>query len=858
MPDLPALPLGAPVVGRRTTRASPRPRLEGPGVPTQDARLAPRLQRLTDAFVQGRLRTTADPVALPSEQVIVLEVAGELSDFSKAVRRVPGLEFLVEEAEEKLEPDADFAAVDREGRRHGYSRQLFLVASDAVAWQQLLDLWQRFKRGDAFPRGLTPFRDLFARLRDVRPWDDRDRLERTGALVAWRKELSGMGDQLVEFEAELWLRGDAVRREAVIAALRADLAIIGGTIVDHRVIEEIDYHGVLARIPASHLLDAVARREVRWMRTDNVRFFHAVGQIAAPPPGEEQEPADDQGPPAGPAPLGAPRIALLDGLPFTGHAALTGRLVVDDPEGWDAIIPAAQRRHGTGMASVITHGDLNNPATTASRPLYVRPILAPGPSWVRDVPEELPRDRLAVDVINAAVTRLFAEPDAAAPDVSVVVLAVGDKVEQFDRFISPLARLLDWLSFKHRVLFVVSAGNHLTVFHVPSDLGLDDPQELQHEVLCEMQRATGLRRILAPAESVNAVTVGAAHADAAPAHTDDRLDPMVTGDLCNVVSANGAGVRRAVKPDMLLPGGRQLVRLEPADDDGRRALSVPIVARGPGVRMAAPPAQPGQTDATVHATGTSVATAFGGHHADRVLDALDDLRVRHGERLPEGFDAVLVKAALAHTARWATAAPFIHQASDEVLGGRSRDAVARMIGYGLARPDEALRCDNHRVTALAADSIAAGEAHTFGFPLPPSLAAQAVRRRLTLTLAWLTPINPEHRAYRRAALTLQPAGVVLSDERLDVDLNGSRRGTLQHNVIDGRRAVPYAPGDIIELVVACRADAGSLDVAVPYALIVTLEVPAAVGLPIYEEVRQGLQVPVQTPVPIAVRAPTAT
>jgi hypothetical protein len=859
MPDLPALPLGAPLVGRRATRASPRPRLEGPGAPAQEARLAPRLQRLTDAFTHGRLATPPDPAALPPEQVIVLEIAGELGDFAKAVRRIPGLEFLAEEAEERLDADADFVALGRDGRRHGYTRQLFLVASDAVAWQQLLELWQRYKRGDAFPRGLTPFRDLFARLRDVRAWDDRDRLERTGALAAWREDLVGMDSQPVEFEAELWLRGDERRRESAIAGLGADLAEVGGTIVDQLVVEEIDYHGVLARVPARHLLEAAAHREVRWLRTDSVRFFHAVGQIVASPPGEDQEPADDQSPPGAVAPAGAPRIALLDGLPFAGHSALAGRLVVDDPAGWDATIPVAERRHGTGMASVIVHGDLNAPATPASRPVYVRPILVPGPSWVRDVPEELPRDRLAIDIINGAVTRLFAEPNPAAPEVRVIVLAVGNKVEQFDRFISPLARLLDWLSFKHGVLFVVSAGNHVTVFDVPADLGLEDPRELQHEVLCAMQRATGLRRILAPGESVNAVTVGAAHADTAPAHADDRLDPMVTGDLPNVVTANGPGVRRAVKPDILLPGGRQLVRLEPAQGDARRALSVPNVRRGPGVRMAAPPRSPGQTDATVHATGTSVATAFGGHHAGHVLDELDDLRARHGGQVREGFDAVLVKAALAHAARWATAIPFIDEASDEVIGRRTRDAVARMVGYGLARPNKALRCDDHRVTALAAGEIAADEAHTFRFPLPASLGARAVHRRLTLTLAWLTPVNPQHRAYRRAALGLQPTGVELTDERLDVDFNGTRRGTLQHNVLDGARAVPYAGGDAIELVVACRADAGSLDDAVPYALIATLEVPAAIGLPIYDEVRQALHVPIQTPVPIAVRTtPTAT
>jgi hypothetical protein len=218
-----------------------------------------------------------------------------------------------------------------------------------------------------------------------------------------------------------------------------------------------------------------------------------------------------------------------------------------------------------------------------------------------------------------------------------------------------------------------------------------------------------------------------------------------------------------------------------------------------------------------------------------------------------------VKAALAHAARWATALAFIDEASNEVLRRRTRDAVARLIGYGLAHPSGALRCDDHRVTALAAGTIATDQAHTFRFPLPPSLAAQAVHRRLTLTLAWLTPVNPQHRAYRRAALAVLPTGVELIDQRLDVDLNGTRRGTLQHNVLEGARAVPYARGATIELAVSCRADAGALDEAVPYALIATLEVPAAVGLPIYEEVRQALQVPVQTPVPIAVRTtPTAS
>lgn len=215
MPELPALPLGPPAAGPRQTGRPNRPRVEGPGPQVQQGRLGGSLQRLTAAFQARRLAVAGDPDALEPEEVIVLEIAGEIDEFVLAVQRVPGLEFLAEEIEDKVDPD-DFAVVDREGRRHRYARQLFLVASDRTAWQQLLSLWERFQRGDDFPRGLTPFRHLFGLLRELRPWDDRDRLDRTGALEAWERELSDLAEQLVEFEVELWLRSNGDRRTAAV------------------------------------------------------------------------------------------------------------------------------------------------------------------------------------------------------------------------------------------------------------------------------------------------------------------------------------------------------------------------------------------------------------------------------------------------------------------------------------------------------------------------------------------------------------------------------------------------------------------------------------------------------------------
>src|SRR5687768_8640948 len=109
MPDLPALPLLPPTARPRDTGPAGRSRVVGPGPGVQQTRLGGSLRRLTAAFEAQRLELAGNPGAAAPEQVIVLEIAGELDDFVRAVQRVPGLEFLAEEIEDKVDPD-EFAA----------------------------------------------------------------------------------------------------------------------------------------------------------------------------------------------------------------------------------------------------------------------------------------------------------------------------------------------------------------------------------------------------------------------------------------------------------------------------------------------------------------------------------------------------------------------------------------------------------------------------------------------------------------------------------------------------------------------------------------------------------------------------
>ena len=104
-----------------------------------------------------------------------------------------------------------------------------------------------------------------------------------------------------------------------------------------------------------------------------------------------------------------------------------------------------------------------------------------------------------------------------SPDIKVINMSIGDPVRQLTSIMSPLARLLDWLSFKYQVLFVVSAGNHnrngldLDVkFDDFRKLSLNERETLVFNYIKENNRNL---RVLSPAESINALTVGALYRD---------------------------------------------------------------------------------------------------------------------------------------------------------------------------------------------------------------------------------------------------------------------------------------------------------------------------------------------------------
>ena len=818
-----------------------RPRGGGPSNPKkarQIERLAPKFIELREALDARRGALQGDAAGVALEQVLVFETNGPVKDLYETVAKTPGLEWLADEDLRDLAPDEDFFVADKPDKP--VHAQLYLVLFNQQAVEQMLSLWRSWSTDARLPEEHRGWLDVFRQLREVRRWGVRDRLEETGILAYWRDRVAARVET-VSVEIELWFR-QAEQRAAVEGRVRNFVTRASGQVLASCTIDEIAYHALVCKLPIAAIQGMLDNPEVELLQCDEVRLVRPTGQAGAPIVTDEPE---QEGETAGreEGELDDPLVALLDGLPLENHRRLAGRLVVDDPDEWAETYPVASRCHGTAMASLIIHGDLGANEEPARQRLYVRPIMRPDSFGGRS--EHAPEDRSWVDLIHRAVRRVVAGDGSlppAAPSVRVINLSIGDPYQPFIRSMSPLAKLLDWLSWRYRVLFVVSAGNHQTPLTVAG--GADDVTP--EKIVTAVAGAQRHRRILSPAEAVNALSVGATAEDASGtwnSRASNEHDLALPEGLPSPISGLGRGYRRVVKPDVLAPGGRVVFLAGNRANDGTKfSLADPRPRIPPGHRVAAPSATQGDLSGVRYSAGTSNAAALVSRAALRIADALHDLGDQpNAAQLARVPMALWLRTLLAHSASWSTEATRLVERAlrTEANTHTFTDEVSALLAFGVIRPERVFACTAGRVTVLAGGEIAADERYVHRLPLPPSLNAHTAWRRLTVTLSWFSPINPAHRKYRRAALWFEPPGQrELLVQRRGVDWQAVKRGTLQHEVLEGDRgAINIQSDGHLEIPVTCLAEAGSLDERVPYAMAVTLEVAPGVNTKIYDEVR---------------------
>ena len=853
MADLPLLFFPSPDSADRTKRKMNPGKPLKPPVSRQWQRLSPVFQRLQESFNERRAELQRTPVGIDPEQALVIETIGSVENFANAVKRVRGLEWMGEIEIDDIAPDEDFYNVDQKGERTttALKGRLYLVMSNRTALDEMINLWKRYQANSTmiFDHGLTKFRDVFQYLKDIRRWGVEDRLAERKVFDIWRENIESEPRRSVRFEAELWYRGSDNKRKESETIVSELIQNLGGRVISKCFINSIAYHSILGEIPAEKALQILEQPEVDLIRCENIMFFRPTGQIAT---GKEIAEGDvsDYEFSEGDLPAGDPVVALLDGLPLENHRLLSDRLVIDDPDGWASDYPAIDRQHGTAMASLIVNGDLNSGSNPLRRPVYVRPIMKPT-AWPNSPrPEQLPEDILFVDYVHRAVKRVVegeGGDEPAAPTIKIINLSIGDCLRPFSQMMSPLARLLDWLSVKYNLLFIISSGNHSEVIDIgiPGDdflkLNITERESLVVKKLYEDIRH---RKLLSPAESINGLTIGALHTDASQnVYLGNLFDPFQS-ELPSPVSSFGSGYRSSIKPDFLAPGGRVLYDTS----IGSNHIEPRNRSIAPGHQAAAPSTQAGPPDKTRFCCGSSNSAALTSRAAGIAYDYLESIFLEQARGSDfSAFGIPILKAALVHGCNWNKQGERLDtllRASGD--GKKIRNRISKWLGYGVADFEKALGCNAQIATLLGFGQLNDGEAHVYQLPLPPSLNAQRTWRKFTVTLAWLSPVASTTQRYREAQLwfdfedgkkSRKKLESKLNVKGIDSDSNATRRGTVQHEIFEGKTAVAISREDFLRIKVNCRNDARKISSPISYGLIVSLEVAEGVDLPIYNEIR---------------------
>jgi hypothetical protein len=851
----PLLAFGPPVVVDRPTQSSrDLPRLSGPGGGRQGERLTPQFRELVGAFDAERARfADGSPDEVDPALVVVFDLAGSVKDFRNAIDRIEGLEFLSELLGEPADPDDDFHMTDRTRGRTDKAVQhsLYLVMSNARAIDELIrlfGLWQQ-DRSVTFEHGLNKFKAAFGQLAAIRRWGPEDRIRETGLRDRWREtlDLVGQSVSLVKVEVELWYRRDAEARTAAESHVERVVTGSGGRILDRSQIDQIGYHAVLAELPIQQVSSVLTHgaESIRLLTTDEVMFVSPFTPMSVAP--ATLDPVAQIRLPPGQRVDGLPRVALLDGLPFQNHDALAGRLIVDDPDDLGVDYPVSARNHGTAMASLIVHGDLSASAEPLDRPLYVRPIMRPHEFAVGH--EQVLPDQLLTDLLHRAIRRIVdreGDRDAVAPSVRIINLSIGAQARSLVRRMSPIGRLLDWLAQSYNLLFVVSAGNHLNPVVIPA-ASAGDADSARSAATRAAYGASLLRGILPPGDALNVLTVGATHDDGlgyidVPDTVWDITEPGAPAHY----SATGPGVDRSVKPDIHHSGGRALYArpvIEPGKDSVAVALA-PTATAGPGLRVAAP-GRAGATNATVFTTGTSNATALVTREASRLFDILE-AGTASGDDTPFPdalYHPLLVRALLAHASSWG---PWEARLRRELgLDNQTaRRQLTAMLGYGRLDTDRLGMGATNRALLVAGGQIARDQRHIYELPLPPSLRARADWHRFTITLAFTAPTAGQLARYRGVKVYFATPNTDLAGgDRIEAEHASVRRGSLQHEIIQGTKAMVFGEGSAFPIHVECMDDAQHLRAreSVRYALVVSVETAVETSTTIHEEIRARLR-----------------
>ena len=807
----------------------------------QRAKFGTKFTRLAEVMSRddSGLELKADPTSLAPERLLVFELNGSVQNFFKAISKVQGLELVDEE--------------ELFGDEQAKKPIAYLLIPDNQALDQILRLWQHWLSGKAMMEGFTPWRDVFQTLRNLRPWGPNDRISPLDRDIL-KNEIEGLSDeQIVPIEIELIYRPNPTTGQISEDEVLEEVAQQGGSLLSRVRFDDIAYHAMLVEVPVSAISQVLAMSYEGISGLDPIQYIRPQSLALTSLVGDDspivdvinfEQPSEDS------------ILGLIDGVPVARHPLLRNHLAVDDIFDLEPNTTLGSRRHGTAMASLIVHGDRNNRELVLPRKIHLVPVLG----------EEgrFPENRLIVDLIYQAVYSMLDGESPSAPHVTVINISLGNKHRPFHGQMSPWARLIDRLSFKYGVLFLVSAGNLADPFQMNQFTTITGFEDASHEertssTISALDAIKAERRLISPAETVNGLTIGAINSDWVPDNLRRTaamsINPYPSLQMTNPTSAMGPGFAKSVKPEIILPGSREHLNVIGTSNDHIIVSPVTQPTRSAGLKVAAPPIDGANEAYEGYTNGTSAATALASRTAHRIHDALEQEYGDEFFEMPKAHRAVLLKALLVHPASWPSETARVIKAivgpADGKQHVKQKDNIRRYLGFGSYNLDDAVACASDRATFWAVSEIGPDQSVSVSVPIPVSLANKPQYHSITTTIAWITPTNNGNQSYRTVRLKLiapqdiSSLGVVPS--KTQPDNNQMHKGTVATRRWEGEVSAVLGNQDILTFSVERQPDQGAhIDENAIFAVAVTISMPGVDE--IYDQVREIVRPRVNQPI----------
>ncbi len=427
------------------------------------------------------------------------------------------------------------------------------------------------------------------------------------------------------------------------------------------------------------------------------------------------------------------RICILDSGINTNHPLLK-TAIADSQSFIEGRHEGDESGHGTAVAGIALYGDLEECADSH----YWQPQFWLYNGKVMYLDEQTGETCFDEKTIETTLTKAV-EYFAGECGCRIFNVSLGNANAPYDgKHIRGIAYVLDRLAREYDILFIVSVGNFSGSDNPPVPVASwrdEYPEYLMDDTSI----------IIDPATALNAISVGslAKHNQ----HSDEQRYPEISAlspaneDQPSPFTRHGPSVGKALKPDIVAPGGNRASPLRQEDRQWQND------ERGMGVLTLNHQFFGGTLFKEI--AGSSFAAPYITHLAGRLLN-------EYPQASANLLRAMLVNHANLPDVCTNTFPEEWCKTYKEASGTKNRELPREIAGYGKIDEDSLYRSSESVVVLMAEDSIENNTHQFYELPLPASfLRANRASRELRVTLAYSPPVRTTRLEYTATKMSFR-------------------------------------------------------------------------------------------------------